>query len=127
MRIIKIAALATAAFLSTPATTVSAESEAYFMIQVVVPDARSRAVSLTCAPDGGAHPRPAASCALLESVEGDMSRYPGEVGACTREYQPYRVSLRGQWAGRGISYWRTFANHCEMLRATGPVFDLRPV
>ncbi|MEU7892839.1 SSI family serine proteinase inhibitor [Nonomuraea sp. NPDC049152] len=127
MRFVKIAALATAALLATSATASAApvsSARALFLIQLTVTGGWSRTVSLNCDPDGGAHPKPVASCALLTAVEGDLWRYLGQQGICTREYQPHTAALTGWWAGRTVHFQRIFANRCEMLLATGSVFDL---
>ncbi|MET9337699.1 SSI family serine proteinase inhibitor [Nonomuraea sp. NPDC003804] len=127
MRFVKIAALATAALIATSATASAApasSSRALFIVQVTVPSGWTRVVSLTCDPEGGAHPQAATSCALLDTVEGDLARHPAEQGMCTREYDPRVAELTGWWEGSSVHFERTFGNRCEMLLSTGSVFDL---
>ncbi|MFI5492355.1 SSI family serine proteinase inhibitor [Actinoplanes sp. NPDC051859] len=79
---------------------------------------------LTCQPAGGAHPRAAAACATVASVNGRIASLDVDPnGACTREYQPVTASAVGIWEGRPVRYTETFSNRCEMLRETGPLFD----
>ncbi len=122
-----MAALASAALISTSATVSAAPASsatALLLVQVNVPGGWLTSVNLTCGPAGGAHPKPASACALLTDVDGDLARYPGEEGVCTKEYLPHEVSLTGRWAGRPVRFEKTFANQCELFLATGAVFDV---
>ncbi|MDI3384925.1 SSI family serine proteinase inhibitor [Streptomyces sp. B-S-A8] len=78
---------------------------------------------LTCSPPGGTHPTPQAACKLLRDVDGDihkLNKSPDQV--CTKQYKPVTVHAYGQWYGRYVNQWKTFANACEAEAATGEVF-----
>ncbi|MGK5552290.1 SSI family serine proteinase inhibitor [Actinomadura kijaniata] len=81
-----------------------------------------RGALLTC-PDGlGNHPHGEETCAVLESVGGDLDRLPGDSHPCTREHAPVTATVTGVRQGVPVRWSRTFANACEMDAGTGPVF-----
>ncbi|MEV4164515.1 SSI family serine proteinase inhibitor [Nonomuraea dietziae] len=123
MTSIKIVGLVAAAVLCSSAATCPTTT-ANLWVAVTAGQGAPATARLTCGWDGGTHPKAAAACALLTTVEGDLARHPGERGACTKEHHPHTVSLSGTWNGRNVSYLRTFGNRCVMLLATGAVFDL---
>ncbi|GAA2356540.1 SSI family serine proteinase inhibitor [Nonomuraea africana] len=121
MTSLKIVALVAAALLSTSAASCPSTS---LRVEVTVAEGVPATAELRCGPAGGTHPSAVAACALLDTVNGDLSRHPGERGICTREYRPHTVRLSGTWDGRTVSYVRTYGNRCMMLLATGAVFAL---
>ncbi|MEU4228182.1 SSI family serine proteinase inhibitor [Nonomuraea sp. NPDC026600] len=97
--------------------------QATLRIVVVVKDRPPKAVLLTCDPDGGGHPTPAAACELLRKVDGDPAKLnvvPNPV--CTDEYERHTVLVGGRWRGRMIKWSHTYSNSCRMKAAGGAVF-----
>ncbi|WP_218009876.1 SSI family serine proteinase inhibitor [Actinomadura kijaniata] len=81
-----------------------------------------RGALLTC-PDGlGNHPHGEETCAVLESVGGDLDRLPGDPHSCARGHAPVTATATGVRQGVPVWWSRTFANACEMDARTGPVF-----
>ena len=94
-------------------------------IIVTVKRGPTKAALLTCDPDGGTHPAPAAACALLRKVNGDPAKLnvvPDPV--CTDEYEPHAVLVRGRWRGRAVKWAHVYTNSCHMKAAGGAVFTL---
>lgn len=77
--------------------------------------------SLTCPPDGGSHPNPAAACEQLSRVDGRIEGIPEDPGVCTREFRPVIVAASGTWNGEPRQYKQEFSNRCVAVRATGGV------
>ncbi|MEV0254469.1 SSI family serine proteinase inhibitor [Streptomyces sp. NPDC050732] len=81
-----------------------------------------RAVTLTCAPrPAGSHPAPAAACAELAEVNGRFTELLATTSdaICTKEWQPYTVTVAGVWNGKQVNWSTTFANRCEMKAGLG--------
>ncbi|MGW4381007.1 SSI family serine proteinase inhibitor [Kitasatospora sp. NPDC004531] len=92
-------------------------------LSVVFASGETRAVTLTCDPDGGTHPTPGAACGLLRSVGGDPGKLDVDPGAiCTLESAPVTARLSGTWQGRPAAFSRTYGNPCELHARTGAVF-----
>jgi hypothetical protein len=77
------------------------------------------AVTLTCDPAGGAHPKAAEACAVLAKVSGRPGRLKPAATMCTMEYAPITAQVGGVWQGRKIKWSRTYPNACDMSRSTG--------
>jgi hypothetical protein len=80
------------------------------------------AVTLTCNPVGGAHPRAAKACAALKKTGGKPAKLKPAKTICTLEYAPITAEIEGTWKGRGMRWSKTFPNPCALRRATGVVF-----
>jgi Subtilisin inhibitor-like len=80
------------------------------------------AVTLRCDPPGGAHPRPAAACRTLRTVDGHPARLKPARTMCTMIYAPITAQITGRWRGKKINWSKTYGNTCEMTRATGVLF-----
>ena len=80
------------------------------------------AVTLSCHPAGGAHPKAAQACAALKKVGGDPSRLKPRKVLCTMEYAPIAAELAGVWKGRPVHWSKTFGNPCDLTRTTGVIF-----
>ena len=80
------------------------------------------AVTLTCDPAGGAHPKPAKACAALTKAGGDPGRLKPAATLCTLEYAPITAQVTGTWRGARVNWTKTFPNGCDLTRATGVVF-----
>ena len=80
------------------------------------------AVTLTCDPAGGAHPKAAKACVALRKAGGDPGRLPPAPVLCTLEYAPITAQMTGTWKGAKVSWTKTFPNGCDLARATGVVF-----
>ncbi|MFC3502552.1 SSI family serine proteinase inhibitor [Micromonospora krabiensis] len=93
------------------------------VLTVQPPTAAPRASVLFCGPSGGDHPAASAACGTLAGVGGD----PGTLNLdpdtlCTLEYAPVTVRALGFWGDRPVTYAKTFANRCVLLRETGELF-----
>jgi Subtilisin inhibitor-like len=85
----------------------------------------SAEATLTCSPDGGSHPNPAAACEQLTAAAGYIEDIPEKDGVCTREFRPVVLRASGTWAGEARHYEREFSNLCVGVLATGGVlFDV---
>ncbi|WP_035803306.1 subtilase-type protease inhibitor [Kitasatospora mediocidica] len=83
-----------------------------------------RAVTLSCRPTpSGDHPDATAACGILIGVQGDFGDLPTAHSFCPDLYLPVLATAQGVWDGRNVSYRKTFTNECDLLRATGQVFD----
>jgi Subtilisin inhibitor-like len=80
------------------------------------------AVVLWCDPARGPHPKAARVCATLAAAGGDPDRIRPTRTMCLLIYAPVTADVHGTWRGRPLAWSRTFANSCEMTRATGPLF-----
>ena len=80
------------------------------------------AVTLTCEPAGGGHPKPAKACAVLKKVSGDPARLKPRRTMCTLEYAPVTAEITGTWRGRTVHWSQTFGNPCDLTRTTGVIF-----
>jgi Subtilisin inhibitor-like len=93
------------------------------LILTVEQGGQDDSVTLRCDPASGPHPRSLEACKALTAVKGDPSKLPEEPRTCTREYDPVTATARGVWDGAAVNYQRGFSNRCELIRATGPLFD----
>lgn len=125
MRIMRIVALALAAALFSALLTANpaaAAAGAEYKLSITQRGA-TRTVTLTCAPDGGTHPSPAAACARLASAWGDPAMIAPKPGVfCVALWDPVTANATGIYFGRPISYTRTFSNMCWLNVATWEVF-----
>ncbi|GAA0402527.1 hypothetical protein Acor_67900 [Acrocarpospora corrugata] len=125
MKIVRIVALAlTAALFSAPLTASPAAASAGANYQLtLVRNGIPKTATLTCAPDGGTHPNPAAACARLAPALGNPASIQPKQGVmCIALYDPVTATATGVWFGRPISYTRTFTNTCWLSVATWEVF-----
>jgi hypothetical protein len=78
--------------------------------------------SLTCDPDGGSHPNPAAACAALLEHEDALQEVPGDV-ACTEIYGGNQLATI---TGGGVEASFSRQNGCEIARwdALAPVLEI---
>jgi hypothetical protein len=78
--------------------------------------------TLTCDPDGGSHPDPAAACAALLENEDALEPVAGDV-ACTEIYGGNQVA---RITGPGIQSSFSRENGCEIARwdALQPVLEI---
>lgn len=81
---------------------------------------------LTCAPDAGTHPRPAAACHRLTRAGGDFARLEARRAPCPMIHRPVTAVARGTWHGRATRFVRTYPNSCVAAVRTGDVFRLAP-
>jgi hypothetical protein len=114
-----VAVLAGAAAAPAPA---QAFAVTRLTLSVVADAGWARAVTLSCMPPGGAHPRPAAACATLLRADGDPGRLTPSPTACTLEYAPVTADLDGMWRGRPVSWSATAPNVCDLNRRTRHLF-----
>ncbi|WP_329585888.1 subtilase-type protease inhibitor [Kitasatospora sp. NBC_01250] len=83
-----------------------------------------RTVMLSCQPTtGGDHPDAAAACAGLAGVQGDFAALPVAHMACPDLFLPVTAAAQGFWNGQPLSYQQTFTNQCDLIRATGQIFN----
>lgn len=88
------------------------------------PGQNARRVTLHCDPSGGSHPNPAAACAELAKVAGDIGAMNVEPDkACTMQYEPITVTARGRWEGKQVNFTKTYGNPCVLRVTTGPLFS----
>jgi hypothetical protein len=80
------------------------------------------AVTLTCHPAGGAHPKPAKACAALAKVSGKPNKLKPAPMMCTMEYAPITAQINGVWKGKKIKWSKTYPNSCDLARTTGVIF-----
>lgn len=85
-------------------------------------DGESRTTTLTCDPNGGTHPDPAAACAALDAHREALHPVPGDM-ACTQIYGGDQVALV---EGNGLNAVFNRSNGCEIARwdALAPVLEL---
>lgn len=81
------------------------------------------AVTLTCGPPGGAHPKAAQACTALKKVGGKPAKLKPVKRVCTLEYAPITAQITGTWKGRTVAWSQRYPNRCDMLRSTGVLFD----
>jgi hypothetical protein len=102
----------------TPARSPKAELKLTYMAE----SGYATAVTLTCAPAGGGHPRPARACATLKSTGVDPDRIRPARVMCLMLYAPITAEVTGVWRGRPVTWTHRYGNSCEMTRATGILF-----
>jgi hypothetical protein len=80
--------------------------------------------TLTCDPDGGSHPDPAAACAALLENEEALEPVAGDV-ACTEIYGGNQIA---RITGSGVHASFSRENGCEIARwdALQPVLEFNP-
>jgi hypothetical protein len=89
-------------------------------VEVVVwpsgPAGDSLTASLTCEPDGGSHPNPAAACRALAEHADALEPVPGNV-LCTQIYGgPEVARIRGRVDGVAVSASFNRRHGCEITR-----------
>jgi hypothetical protein len=80
------------------------------------------AVTLTCDPAGGGHPKAVRACATLKKAAGDPTRLRPAKTLCTMEYAPVTAEITGTVKGEPVRWSQTFGNRCELARRTGVLF-----
>lgn len=81
------------------------------------------AVKLTCDPAGGGHPEAAQACATLRTAGADPEKIKPAPVMCMMIYSPITAEITGVWRGAPVRWTHTYGNKCEMLRATGVLFQ----
>lgn len=84
---------------------------------------RGHEAALSCDPDGGAHPAPAAACAALDRAGGDFTQIAGRNGMCPMIYKPVTAIALGDWGGNRVRFKQTYANLCVLRNELAPVYD----
>ncbi|MGO1054567.1 SSI family serine proteinase inhibitor [Crossiella sp. CA198] len=121
---------AAALFAMTPAATAASTSGldvsamtlsvSYGETDSLVPD---ESAILACNPALGTHPSPTRACRSLARANGDIARLAPKDGyACTLDYQPRSVSVKGTYRGKELDWQGRFPNTCTMLAETGDLF-----
>lgn len=82
--------------------------------------------TLTCAPNGGSHPRSEMACEALRQAHGHLAELPSMAEPCTMEYRPTRAEATGHWLGEPVRFRHTYDNPCLAARESGGVLDLYP-
>lgn len=119
-----IAALALTPSIAATATAAPASQLKLTVNEGDKPANNARQSTLRCNPAGGNHPNPAAACAELAKVAGDISKMDVEPGtACTMQYEPITVTARGRWEGKAVDFTKTYGNPCVLRTGTGPLFS----
>jgi hypothetical protein len=82
--------------------------------------------TLKCDPPRGTHPEKSAACRELKKAKGQFRKLAGRqtFAACPKIYRPVTVEAEGLSYGWNVEYRKTFNNRCEMLNATGSVWEL---
>ncbi len=112
-----------------PATAASAHhNDTRTSLTLSVKEKGSKKITdtLKCDPSRGSHPEKSQACRELKKAKGKFRDLEGRktFAACTKIYRPVTVEAEGMSRGWHVSYRKTFANRCEMLVATGSVWDL---
>ncbi|MCF6475161.1 protease inhibitor [Nonomuraea sp. MG754425] len=82
-----------------------------------------RAVGLQCPGVTRGHPYGEVACAVIDAVDGDFDRLPGNPRRrCSEEQAPVTATMGGLWQNRNIGWHKTFRNACVLYAETGPVF-----
>jgi hypothetical protein len=81
------------------------------------------ATTLMCGPAGGAHPEAEQACQDLAVAGGDLDAIPPVLMMCPMIYAPVTAVAIGHWQGDAVTWQRTFGNDCELMVATGAVFN----
>jgi Subtilisin inhibitor-like len=105
-----------------PATRSAAKPRSALVLSYMADAGYAAAVTLTCDPAGGAHPKPAKACATLTKAGGRPGRLKPSPAICTLEYAPITAAVEGTWKGRTVRWSKTFPNTCDLTRATGMLF-----
>src|SRR5688500_9486424 len=61
-----------------------------------------KVADLRCEPTGGTHPHREDACARLAEVDGRVESMTEESMACTMDYRPVTVTLKGNWQKRPV-------------------------
>jgi hypothetical protein len=95
-----------------------------FELRMTDSNGTTSAVSLTCHPDGGTHPKPKHACSELAAVNGDFGLLkPHHPTPCTFLYQPVDVSANGYWRGNPVKFATTYGNRCMAAVNSNGIFD----
>ncbi|MEV0615675.1 SSI family serine proteinase inhibitor [Nonomuraea sp. NPDC050404] len=80
-------------------------------------------VTLRCPGLTRGHPYGEVVCAVIDAVEGDFDRLPGDPGRrCSEKRDPVAATMYGMWRNRTIGWQKTFPNACALTAETGPIF-----
>lgn len=83
--------------------------------------------TLTCDPDGGTHPDPAAACGVLGAKGATALPEPSPTTACTEQYGgPQKAKLTGTWRGKKVDSQLSLENGCQIARWTALLGLLPP-
>ena len=105
-----------------PATRSAATPKSDLVLSSMADAGYAAAVTLTCNPAGGAHPKPAKACATLTKAGGRPGKIKPSPTICTLEYAPITAEVEGTWKDRTVRWSKTFPNRCDLTRATGVLF-----
>ncbi|WBB68599.1 SSI family serine proteinase inhibitor [Micromonospora sp. WMMD812] len=106
-----------------PAAAHTGHPASALLLTVQPATATPRASVLLCGPSGGDHPAAPAACGALAHVDGDLATLNLDPDTlCTLEYAPVTVRALGFWGERPVTYSKTYANRCVLLRETGDLF-----
>ncbi|MGN9779797.1 SSI family serine proteinase inhibitor [Nonomuraea sp. ZG12] len=80
------------------------------------------AIAIQCPDRADQHPYGEITCAIVDAVDGDFDRLPGNPRLCTKEYDPVTATMNGLWRNRPIGWQKTYSNACMLDARTGPIF-----
>jgi hypothetical protein len=80
------------------------------------------AIAIQCPDRADQHPYGEVTCAIVDAVDGDFYRLPGNPRSCSKEYDPVTATMNGLWRNRSIGWQKTYSNACMLDAMTGPVF-----
>ena len=116
------AALLAALVTAGPAAAAPPKPKIDLVVSYMAEAGYAAAVTLTCDPVGGAHPKAGKACAALKKTGGKPAKLKPAKTMCTQEYAPVTAEIEGTWKGRTVSWSKTFPNGCHLTRTTGVVF-----
>jgi hypothetical protein len=122
LAVTSIAVLGTAGPAAAAATGPAAKPRSGLVLSYLADAGYAAAVTLTCDPAGGAHPKPYRACAVLAKAGGDPRRLKPGKAMCTLEYAPITAEVTGTWRGKKVHWSRAFGNTCDLTRTTGVLF-----
>lgn len=114
-----LAGLVSAGVLLSGSPASAASSSATLTVKVKATGSAAKVASLSCKPTRGTHRNASAACTALSRAGGDPNKIKPTDGACTMEYLPVKLTVKGRWQGRPVSYSHTHSNRCVMVLATG--------
>lgn len=121
--LLPIGLAAAAAVIAVPAAVqAAAPTVNRLALTVTTAEGVTSTVTLRCRPTGGTHPSAAQACAALARVRGDLAKLPTRSGMCTMQFEPVTAKAAGRWAGRRVTFDRTFGNACQLTLQTSGVF-----
>jgi hypothetical protein len=122
LAVTSIAVLGAAGPAAAAATGPAAKPRSGLVLSYLAEAGYAAAVTLTCDPAGGAHPKPAKACAVLKKVSGNPALLKPRKRMCTLEYAPITAEITGTWRGKKVRWSQTFGNTCDLTRTTGVLF-----